>query len=361
MSPPHSSLWMASLLGSALCAGAQMPEALPDTPAEPLPAFSYHGWPQAYRLANTALEVHVVPAVGRIVSLAPAGGGNLLQANEADRGYVPPPGGVPEWRNVGGDWLWPVAQSQWKVLQSSDWPPPAVLGDRPWQASAWIGADGAPRCRLWQEYGDPLRMRVSRRISLDPAAARVTVEQQVEGLGAPAAVPATLWQIAQVHRPTRVFIPVEPNSAFPNGYVSLFAPPAAEVVAPCGDVLALDAERPGEFKLGSDSRRAWIAARIGSRILVARAVPTEAEGSYPDGGCTLQVYCNSGLGYAEIETLSVERPLAAGESIRNTVTLDCLQVPERTSDCEAIALIKRHLGEAPEIVGADKEPAAATP
>lgn len=337
-------LFTASLLSSALCASAQTTVVPPDTPVEPVPVTEYAGWSNAYPLANAAIELVVVPDVGRIVHLSQPGRPNLLTLHEAHHGFVPALEGEPDWKNIGGEWLWPVAQSRWVGIQGSDWPPPPVLGDRPWQTSAWIGADGAARCRMTQSYAEPLEIQVRRTIALDPERPRITIEQRLARTHE-SSVPAALWQLLQVAAPSRVYLPVESDSIFENGIRSFFDPPAPEVMERHHDVLVLDTDAPGEFKLGSDSRRAWIAARSGGLLILLRAEAEDTEPPYPDGGCTLQVYSNRGLGYAEIETLSVERLLAVDESIENRLTIALLPLAEGATDGEAVALLKRHLGE----------------
>ena len=329
---------------SALAAALPAAAVPPDTPVEPLPATPFMGWSNAYRLANGALEVVVVPEVGRIVHLAQPGKPNLLTLQEAHHGFVPALEGEPDWKNIGGEWLWPVAQSRWVDIQGRDWPPPPVLGDRPWQASAWIGADGAARTRMTQSYAEPIEVQVRRTIALDPERARLTIDQRLSRT-ADSRFPVALWQLLQVATPSRVYLPVEADSIFENGYRSFFDPPAPEIMERHHDVLVLDTEAPGEFKLGSDSPRTWIAARTAGLLLLLRAEAEETAPPYPDGGCTLQVYSNRGLGYAEIETLSIERDLAVNESIENRLIVELLPIEEDACDSEAVAQLKRHMGE----------------
>ena len=337
-------LFAASILSTSLYAAAQMTDVPPDTPVEPLPVTEYMGWSHAYRLANATIELIVVPDVGRIVHLSQPGGLNLLTLQEAHHGFVPRLEGEPDWKKLGGEWLWPAAQSRWVDIQGRDWPPPPVLGDRPWQASAWIGADGAARCRMTQSYAEPLEAQVSRTLALDPERARVTIDQRLSRT-ADSSVPAALWQLLQVAAPSRVYLPVDADSTFENGIRSFFDPPAPEIMERHQDVLVLDTDAPGEFKLGSDSPRAWIAARTGRLLILLRAEAEDTAPPYPDGGCTLQVYSNRGLGYAEIETLGVERLLAVDASIENRLTIELLPLAEGATDAEVVALLKGHVGE----------------
>ena len=63
----------------------------------------YHGWKDCYRLAGAALEVTVVPAIGRIMQLRQVGdtAGVLWENRELD-GQLPKPNSG-TWANFGGD------------------------------------------------------------------------------------------------------------------------------------------------------------------------------------------------------------------------------------------------------------------
>ena len=104
----------------------------------------------------------------------------------------------------------------------------------------------------------------------------------------------------------------------------------------CEGALVLEASAPGEYKLGSDSERGWIAALRGETLIVECVENKASDVPYPDGGCRIECYINSGLGYAEIETLSPERMLQRGECLENTLTIRLFTVPEKL-DAEALA------------------------
>jgi hypothetical protein len=229
--------------------------------------------------------------------------------------------------NVGGDWLWPVAQSRWADFQGSDWPPSPVLDARAWSGRAWRTANGCQQALLIRDFGEPLHVRVTRTIHLDATGSVVRIHQHMERT-APSDIPVTLWQISQIRNPDWVVIPVDAESAYPGGAQSLIPKaPDETILTSHGDVVVYDARKEGEYKLGSDSARAWIAAVKGNTAILEQAFGDTAEGGYPDGGCTVELYANSGLGYAEIETLSVEQLLAPGEFLENTVQITLHMLP----------------------------------
>lgn len=324
-----------------------------DVPVAPISATSCEAWTNAFLLDNGALEVKIVPDVGRITSISVKDNRNLLRLDESNAGRVPGADNS-EWWNLGGDWLWPVAQSRWTLIREQDWPPPPVLATRPWEGRAWKNAAGAQCCLLTREYGAPLHIKVTRLIKLDVSEPGLRIRQRIERTGE-SEIPVTLWNISQIASADEVVLPVDTNSAYEGGIKPLlFDLPEGERMTACEAAVVYDASA-GEHKLCSDSGRAWIAARKGDRIVIEQAEPGGAiEGPWPDGGCRVEMYSNAGLGYTEIETLSAEKNLAVGESIRNTLTVRVAPVDPEKSGCDLSAAVREALGEQ---IPAAKEPA----
>ena len=80
-----------------------------------------------------------------------------------------------------------------------------------------------------------------------------------------------------------------------------------------------------------------------------RATSEDTQGTHPDGGCAVEMYSNAGLGYSEIETLSVEKKLMPGEALQNLITVDLLDANAGLPACELAGVICAALGETPEI------------
>lgn len=320
-----------------------------DVPVAPVPATNYLGWTNAYVLQNHALEVVVAPCIGRIAQIRYRGGEDLLRLDSELGGRVPD--GKESWLNFGGDWLWPVAQSRWKDIWGSDpgsaeasWPPPAALADRPWDGTAWKDADGTLCCLMSREYGAPVNLRVSRLIKLDREAPLFTIRQRIERTAA-SDVPVVLWNITQIAGATRVVLPRDPASALERGIRALlFGLPGNTQLTECARATVYDA-RTGEHKLCSDSHRAWIAAQKGDTLVVEHAAEENLKGSHPDGGCTVEMYSNAGLGYSEIETLSVESNLLPGESLQNTISIQFAPATNALTACELADVVAALLGE----------------
>jgi len=316
-----------------------------NVPAAPILPETFAGWTNTFRLANDRLKVVVVPATGRIAYLGLNGSGNLLRLDEQLKGHVAQVEAPDFWFNFGGDWLWPVAQARWPDFQDGDWPPSRLLDGRPWKGRAWKGTGGDQRCVLSQEYGAPLHLKITRSIRLPKNEARLEIHQRVERTDA-SPIPVTLWNLTQVANPDRVIIPTDPDSNFERGIKALkFGWPGDKLLTFCDAAVVYGLKGDAEHKLGSDSGRAWIAAQKGNVVIVEQAVPDETEGRYPDGGCRVQMYAHAGLGYAELETLSVENHLAPGESMSNTLHIRCFQLMHENGACELAEQVRTLLGE----------------
>lgn len=329
-----------ALLFSASIATAQSGDV--GVPVAPIPAISFEGWTNVFGLQNPVVEIVIVPSIGRIAKISYKGGDNLLRLDTGLKDN----GGT--WLNYGGDWVWPVAQSRWTTMAKSDWPPPPSLAEQPWAGTAWKDADGTLCCQMAREYGDPINIKVSRLIKLDREAARFTIRQRIERTAA-SELPVVLWNISQIADASRIVIPQGPDSMFEKGVKALmFAMPDDKRLTSCGHTLVYDATE-GEHKLCSDSKRSWIAAQKGGVVIVERTTSEDTQGIRPDGGCNVEMYSNAGLGYSEIETLSVEKKLLPGESLQNLITVDLLEVGSSLPACELAGAICAALGETPEI------------
>lgn len=302
--------------GSACCTASAPP------PVAPVPASEFRGWTNAYRLQNDRAEAIFVPAIGRLVHFAlRQDGASPFRIETSLQGKTPTEGET--FFNVGGDWLWPVAQARWPALSANgkDWPPPEALADQAWTCSAWTDAEGTPSVLLTRAYGAPLHIQVSRLFRLESDSAALTVQQRIERT-APSEVPVVLWNVSQIAQAEHVVMPIERRSKFRGGLKALMGrKPHRNQLAICTDAAVYRVGPGTETKLGSDSPRGWIAAAKGTHLILESIVNT-AIGTFPDGGCIVEVYSNHGLGYSEIETLSPEVLLAPGTVLENTLRIE---------------------------------------
>lgn len=356
----HSACIATSILLSQSVA-AQTPAASEPVPIAPIASTEYKGWSNAFKLGNKEIEVVIVPEIGRIVHLGRVGETNLLRLNEDLLGQNGLGDSGDDWPNFGGDWVWPVAQRHWPDFQDGHWPPSLLLDGTPWAGRAWRTEDGSRHCLVTRDFGTPLHVRVTRTIRLDPTNAQIAVRQRIERLEE-SPIPVTLWHLTQVRGAEHIVIPVESDSRFDGGVRPvMFDFPEEGVLSPCAETVVYHTQVGGEHKLGSDSPRAWLAAHIGDTVVIARISPGDAEGPYPDGGCTVQLYANEELGYAEMETLSVERYLAPGEQIDNTLRISVHRLEtEPETPCDMARTVQRMLGELPPLSEPDESDGEAT-
>ena len=269
---------------------------------------------------------------------------SLFRLEPSLHGQTPPEG--ERFFNIGGDWLWPVSQARWASVSDDgkDWPPPALLADRPWNSSAWTDADGAACALLSREYGAPLHIQVSRLFRLAPGSAVLVVQQRIERT-APSEIPVVLWNVSQIAQAEHIVLPVERLSKFRGGLQALMGRmPSRKHLAACAGAAVYRVSPGAETKLGSDSPRGWIAAAKGTNVIF-ESVANAAEGAYPDGGCVVEVYSNHGLGYSEIETLSPELNLAPGTVLENTLRIELASTGSPLRACPLAAAVRALAGE----------------
>jgi hypothetical protein len=285
----------------------------------------YHGWKDCYRLAGAALEVTVVPAIGRIMQLRQVGdtAGVLWENRELD-GQLPKPNSG-TWANFGGDKCWPAPQSDWPRVLGHEWPPPAGFDASPYEAS--ITDEGlvvnSPVDAAWG-------IQTVRHLELDPVAPVMRVRTEFCKVSGKL-VRVAIWTIAQFNDPACIAIELPLQSRFARGYTKLAKADPAEL-AVNGRLLTF-VRHPQKFvKVGSDAARiAWVGpdsvVRMQSEIL---------PGEYPDGGCSIEVYTNPGAQkYVELETLGPLVNLEAGQTTEHVTTYTVL--PWTTGDAQVEA------------------------
>jgi len=279
----------------------------PPSPIQaPIPLQQWNGWSNCCLLANGRLKLIVVPAVGRIMHLSADGSPNLLRA-------APPPPTRTAWPNCGGEWIWPVTQERWKAVWGAEWPPPREVAGWDWDSRAKQAGDGTVYCTLRRRFPAPINVEVERVISLPHTGTTVIIRQKITRL-AESRVPVAAWNLVQVARPDNLYLPTTSHSRFPQGFRVLMGRLPRELLHRHAEGLSFIC-RAAEFKVGTDSIQSWAAARKDNLLITLRQTAASAEGPWPDGGCHAEIYYNSGLGYAELETLTPEVLLKPGESL----------------------------------------------
>lgn len=153
----------------------------------------YGGQP-CWRLANDTVDLVVNPGIGRIVRYGFAGDANVLWEDLRAAERAPNPR---DWKNWGGDKIWPWPQGAWKEAMGRTWPPP---GDGDIAAYEVATVPGGLRMTSPELPG--LGLRVTREIVLAATGTRVTIRSRLEPAGAATSGRAwAAWAVTQVPIP----------------------------------------------------------------------------------------------------------------------------------------------------------------
>jgi hypothetical protein len=269
---------------------------------------SYRGWAEAFTLTNDLVAVVVVPSIARIMQMrfldaaeGPFWENRLLEGRPVDSKSS-------EWINLGGEKTWPAPQSDWAKITGRGWPPPMAFDATPLHARA-----DRDTLVLTSPVDPNYGIEVERRLTLSGSELKVsTTYHKREGKP----VRVSVWTVAQLKDPERVYMPAPKRSLFLKGYNEQSSQLPAELrivngVASCA--------RATNFasKIGSDaSRLIW----VGPNEILETIAPREEWGDFPDQQSSAEIYTNPDpLPYVELEMLGPLHDLEAGESISREV------------------------------------------
>jgi hypothetical protein len=286
---------------------------------------AYHGWKDCYRLASSALEVIVVPVIGRIMQLRRIGdNAGVLWENRALDGQLPKPNSG-TWANFGGDKCWPAPQSDWPRVLGHEWPPPAAF-----DASPFEGTITDAGLTLKSPVDSAWGIQAVRHVELDSTGPVMRVRTEFRKVSGKA-VRVGIWTIAQFNDPACVAIEVPADSKFQGGFTHLSKTDPAELVE-SGRLLTF-VRHPSKFvKIGSDAAEVvWVGPNS-----VVRMQSEALAGECPDGGCRVEVYTNPGeQKYVELETLGPLVDLEVGKATVHTTTYTMMPRTEAEARAEA--------------------------
>src|SRR5262245_9268854 len=172
----------------------------------------YRQWADSILHSNGAVEVVIVPAVGRVMQMRFAGEDDgPFWENPSLEGRQPNPSST-DWINFGGDKTWPAPQADWPKVTPRAWPPPVAFDSMPVQAEIKNNT-----VELISPVDPHYGIRTRRLVRLDPRRPVMTITTTYEKLeGEPRTV--GVWIITQLKDPERVFIPLPEKTLFPEGY-----------------------------------------------------------------------------------------------------------------------------------------------
>ena len=265
---------------------------------------SYQGWTNAWRLANQEVEVIVVPEIGRVMSFRFLQGENVFWEDRSLEGRRGNWDGK-EWINFGGDKTWPAPEAEWgRHTGRKEWMPPPAFDSLPVEARV-EGRQLVLTSPVDPYYG----VRTVRRVSLFGSSLQIhTSYEKVSG----EPFKMGIWVITQFKNPVAVYLPVETNSIFTNGYFQFGNEPWPQLQRR-GSVIEITRDRQTAHKMGGDARQLlW----VGAREMCLVSVSDNPGGEYPDRGARAEVYTNPDpKEYVELEMLGPLARLQPGQTI----------------------------------------------
>ncbi|MCD6352084.1 MAG: DUF4380 domain-containing protein [Armatimonadetes bacterium] len=286
---------------------------------------------RALKMTNGLVTVVAVPDLGGRIMRYDLGPKPFLWVNTAEVQSAPSagpkatppaaaPGGKRVWHNYGGYKVWPAPQSRWHG-------PPDPSGSQ-LDGGHWVGRIVKPRGDVGEiELVSPADktvtgLQITRRVTLRVGSTELTVTETFKNVGA-RPVEWSIWDVTQVpgelspgEGPTedaRVYIPLNPSSSFDGGFKELLAGGSGQWRRLDDGLLQVSyAGKLG--KIGADSTAGWIAysdARDDWAFVKRFDVTPGA--TYPDGGCTVEVFTSGELHYLEVEVLGPLTRLAPGK------------------------------------------------
>jgi hypothetical protein len=309
----------------------------------------FHGWP-AMALRNGRLEVVVVPAIGRIMSLGFAGDSDasdlLWRHGQLGPALAPDENG---WINYGGDKAWPAPQADWEKMVGKGWPPPATFDAK----AHTVASINRSQIEMLSPVDPGYGLRVRRTVKLfDDLMFVDTAYEKVEG----APVRVAVWTITQLVSPDRVFALLPERSAFPGGHRSLMPAPPKDLKVD-GRLLSLVRDPNEKTMIASDADALpWVGP---ARDLVIETMSASfaggeiwqpiAPGAPRPAGAHAQIYTSSDGAepYVELELLGPLVDLAAGQRAMISARYRLIRRENADPLAEARRVFAKEIGSGP--------------
>jgi hypothetical protein len=150
------------------------------------------------------------------------------------------------------------------------------------------------------------------------------------------------WIIAQLQEPMGCYVRVPQPSIFSNGYTQLGNGMPIQFHNTNG-VISFTRDPATAHKLGFDSGvMVWVGTNVALRIDAPRQSALPAS-SYPDGGCSTEIYTNPGTNapYVELESLGPLYLLPVGAQKEFVTTYTLFHRTQTDPDAEAGVILNR--------------------
>jgi hypothetical protein len=272
----------------------------------------YHGWSNTYRLSNGAVEAQVVTDVGpRIIAFRAIEGENVLYLRESEAGKQ----GEPEWVFRGGWRLWVAPEVKESTYALDNSPCQAEVID---DATLRVTAPPQPAAGVQKQVD----------VTLLPGEAHLHITARIKNVS-DHRVTYAAWSLPVLRPGGRAFVPLDKGSltafdairklilwsyAAPGDPRYRFGDRLVEIdsgkvsPAPPGH----SGRRDDESKIGVDTTQGWAAYLLNGTLFLKR-FPHDRQGTYIDGGATVEVY--SSAEFLELESLGPLTTIQPGQEI----------------------------------------------
>ena len=312
---------------------------------------TYKGWKNCARISNGVVDAIVVPSIGRIMEFQFVGHpeSSPIFTNQDLVGKTGADVKAGDWANFGGDKLWPSPQSGWLQYIGHTFPPPPEFDGLPQRLEIVPGG-----VRLIVPFSAEYGTDASRTITLRPGESQLYIAQTIRRIAAPTGkggqTPLGLWSVTQTRGDETAYLPLNPKSRFPLGFVTFdgeVRPVLDSPALPVGwtrseTMLTVKRDEKISTKLGVDNAAGWIASLYGGTTLFSEHFPPRSPLSYPDGGSSAEVYTNAGsTAYIELELLGPLQPLPVGNQMTYDIVWKLQRLPHApTNSAQAEQLVR---------------------
>jgi len=295
---------------------------------------NYATWTNGVQLNNGVVEAVIVPPAGRVLQFRFFGSSEgAFWENPNLYGQTATPTSWNTEGGFGGDKAWPSPQSDW------GWPPPSGFDGSPNQVAITNGVV------VLSSPEDPTyRIRVTRVIELkfDEPVMRITTTFQRTAATTWTNKQLGSWIITQLQEPMGCYVAVPQPSILSNGFSQLGNGMPAQFRNTNG-VISFTRDTATAHKLGFDSGAlVWVGTNVALRIDAPRLSGLPAS-SYPDGGCSTEIYTNPGTNapYVELESLGPLYLLPVGTQKDFVTTYTLFHRTQTDPDAEARIILNR--------------------
>lgn len=325
------------LSGCACC--TRSPQTAPSEPPRAgfLYRTNYHGWADSIWVSNGRVEAIVVPAIGRVMQFRLAGEETGPFWENADLAGVPAPsadgGEAQDWRNYGGDRVWPSPQLNWRSVMATNWPPPVGFDGSAVEAQTdgWVVTLESPT--------DPaFGVKVTRRIELAADAPSMEIVTKYEKMDRNT-LDLGIWVMTQLKEPVSLNARLPMLSAFPQGFQPMSGRlPPSQMFEIRDRLLTLERDPENSHRIGLEvGSLVW----MDDTTILQIDSPRLPYRNYPEKGISAIASTQADpQKYVQLDMLSPVRQVRQGDILTQRSTYTLLRRSELDPKLEAARLLR---------------------